>query len=81
MKRWILIFMLALWLVTAILLIVAASFSDKTIYNLASLAIKVETGVIVILIALALINEFRKTKRLPSEWSCDSDDDEGAKGL
>ena len=67
------IFMLAILPATVILLIISALFGNKDYYEFMSLTLKIETGVIVMIIIAMLINEFRKTQRLPSKWSCDDD--------
>ena len=71
MKRWNLVFMVKVWFVMMALLIVAALFDNQALYELAALAAKIMTGIIVVLIVMLLVSEFRKTNRLPTEWSND----------
>ncbi|KKT26000.1 MAG: hypothetical protein UW11_C0022G0032 [Parcubacteria group bacterium GW2011_GWA2_43_9b] len=71
MKRWNLVFMVKVWFVMMALLIVAALFGNQALYELAALAAKIMTGIIVVLIVMLLVSEFRKTNRLPTEWSND----------
>lgn len=65
MKKLGLVSMFKILLITAALLVIAALSGNKVYYDLVSLVLKIETGIIVAVIIMILVNEFGKTQRLP----------------